>query len=602
MFLLEITVFVAGNPLACSCNLLWLQAWLQESPVFGPRCVDGTLLREIRISRDDCNQDETSAQAVAPGCEAELLSAPGTSQIIEQWFKRQNKTKLNFSNKNHLAPLPEESDYFYDDYVDYPYNETMITEPVHLIGNENVKQHKAASTSAPKTVKTNASSHFVAGDTPTIYAAPKNKTKTPPKVQGSPSSSGFTFFGLPLPTLNLNNLWGRTADVPLTIAERKSAIVNKPTHIDFPLYPHSIQPEFQTGFKPILPGTVGGFKPILNPLIQNISLSKRNDTQTASASKKTVFEATQPTSSSTTSKYMLQEDFFSSMGHPISTPKTTATTERLKTIEKSYGSEKRLETTKKNVGSEKRLETTEKSAESEEHLETTEKRRETVEKRPETIEKRLETTEKRLGTAEKRPEIIENHPVTNATKIQAALQIASGSKTILKTVSGNETLQAKNASTQIEIAADGFFDDFDIIDAVSPPPLIETTPKPVGNTTETKKDLLSTPLTGLLVPGGQQPQFRPGRPTVTKVQSPQSPLQSALEFPVNPLPYNREVKEAIPRAANKNEKDLSWYFANYNKTNLEPYVDKIPTAGSYAVKIETHKIVFMIPIIIFNAA
>lgn len=543
--------------------MIWLQSWLQGTSAFGPRCVDGSLLRDIRLTREDCNQDETSTQPVAPGCEAELLSAPGTSQIVEQWLnKRQNKTKLNFSNKNHLAPLPEESDYFYDDYVDYPYNETIITEPVHLIGNENVKQHKAATTTTPKSIKTNASSHFVPGDTPTIYAATKNKTKTPSKVQGSPSSSGFTFFGLPLPTLNLNNLWGRTADAPLTIAERKSAIVNKPSRLDLPLFPQT-QPEFQTGFKPILPGVIGGFKPIANPLItQNMSFSKRNDTQTASASKKRVFETTttlrptttttsKTTTTSTTTKYMLQEDFFLSMGHPISTPTTPKTTT--------------------------------------------------------TTERSVETTAKPLKT-------IENAPKTNATKIQAALQIDSGTKTILKIVPNNDTSsQTKNTSAQIEVAADAaaFFDDFDVIDNVSFPspetttPTATTTTKHVENVTEPKRELLPTTLTGFLVPGGQQPQFRPGRPTVTKVQSPQNPpLQSALAFPVDPLPYNREIK-AIPRATTiKTEKDLSWYFANYNKTNLEPYVNRIETttSESYAVRIETHKIIFMIPIIIFNAA
>lgn len=39
-------------------------------------------------------------------------------------LKNQSKEKL--INKNNLSLTPQESEYFYDEYVDYPFNETVV--------------------------------------------------------------------------------------------------------------------------------------------------------------------------------------------------------------------------------------------------------------------------------------------------------------------------------------------------------------------------------------------------------------------------------------------------------------------------------------------
>lgn len=67
----------SGNPLSCSCNMLWMQAWLFETSSVGPRCADGYLLTEHKHLKQDCTEDERNVEIVAPGCESELLSAPG---------------------------------------------------------------------------------------------------------------------------------------------------------------------------------------------------------------------------------------------------------------------------------------------------------------------------------------------------------------------------------------------------------------------------------------------------------------------------------------------------------------------------------------------
>lgn len=66
-----------GNPLSCSCNMVWMQAWLFETSSVGPRCSDGYLLTEHKHLKQDCTEDERNVEIVAPGCESELLSAPG---------------------------------------------------------------------------------------------------------------------------------------------------------------------------------------------------------------------------------------------------------------------------------------------------------------------------------------------------------------------------------------------------------------------------------------------------------------------------------------------------------------------------------------------
>lgn len=58
---------IDGNPLACSCGMMWLQAWLKEaSSEEGPHCADGSLLKEARLSRQDCR----NIDAPTVGCES----------------------------------------------------------------------------------------------------------------------------------------------------------------------------------------------------------------------------------------------------------------------------------------------------------------------------------------------------------------------------------------------------------------------------------------------------------------------------------------------------------------------------------------------------
>ena len=72
------SLILLGNPLSCSCGMLWLRGWLQQSSTDGPRCADGSLFKEIRLSRQDCMRDR-QLDPVLPGCEVEAMGAASSS-------------------------------------------------------------------------------------------------------------------------------------------------------------------------------------------------------------------------------------------------------------------------------------------------------------------------------------------------------------------------------------------------------------------------------------------------------------------------------------------------------------------------------------------
>lgn len=226
---------------------MWFKSWLTESSSIGPKCSDGTYVKGMPFTREDCinvpmsNEDERPC--VTHENEA-LLPSFGSSQVFSSLEKIKDYT-MQIKNNYHVnkinninRPSPEESEYFYDDYVDYPINDTVIDglkHEVDLIQNSNKTQITV-------TVK------------PSISVGMKNTSKNSALNKGP--TSGFTFFGMPLPAIDMGKILntGRKVDWP---SDSKSG--NK--------Y-QSEPPKFETGsFSPMLPTTASGFKPILNPAV-----------------------------------------------------------------------------------------------------------------------------------------------------------------------------------------------------------------------------------------------------------------------------------------------------------------------------------------------
>lgn len=97
-------------------------------------------------------------------------------------------------------------------------------------------------------------SHYVPGDTPTLYASTRPNSSSYPDVNSAQANLGgtsYTFFGVPLPPLNLNNIWSQTKGTGKRLKDsRRNALPKKTSSID------------QDGFTPLLPG-IGGFRPMV---------------------------------------------------------------------------------------------------------------------------------------------------------------------------------------------------------------------------------------------------------------------------------------------------------------------------------------------------
>lgn len=105
-----------GNPLECTCNMMWYRSWLQEGDAQfpGPRCGNGKMLRDLPLSRSDCEVYERNSQ----------LNMPLTNEHGDL-FARQSLDESGpcdsepFEELKSGLPPPEESEYF-DQSVDYP--------------------------------------------------------------------------------------------------------------------------------------------------------------------------------------------------------------------------------------------------------------------------------------------------------------------------------------------------------------------------------------------------------------------------------------------------------------------------------------------------
>ena len=164
---------------------------------------------------------------------------------------------MNFQNQNGQS-AQHDLDYYYNDYADYG-AENSTNPPLTVFPPTLSPIIVPPTTQIPERIKTTL---------PPKFSSLKNNTKPQkknPSIPPSPSSSGFTFFGVPLPNLNFN-LWGNSGRK----ADRKedSAVerpIGKSRYKTFP----PTEPEIHRGgFVPIPKGE-GGFIPIIDPRISN---------------------------------------------------------------------------------------------------------------------------------------------------------------------------------------------------------------------------------------------------------------------------------------------------------------------------------------------
>ena len=170
------------------------------------------MLRDLDLNRQSCNptppaDDRQLNQIPLTNEHGDLFSRQNDNddcgkiggEGYEDFPPNQNYFNNNNNNNNNLQPSPGESEYFYDQYVDFPNNDTQM--------RVNITQLERYNQTSP----------FVNFDQNKFTQHAQNQFPSRP---GQPSSQ-FTFFGMPIPSLSLGNIWGagRTANNRATSAE-----------------------------------------------------------------------------------------------------------------------------------------------------------------------------------------------------------------------------------------------------------------------------------------------------------------------------------------------------------------------------------------------
>lgn len=158
---------------------------------------------------------------------------------------------MNLKDSSTQQPsISQDSDYFYE-YMDYQQDnrsDTSTSAPLSSVSTISVPTQTVKIINPPQTQN---------------HQIQKNATlpiKKHPIMPPSPSSSGFTFFGVPLPSLNFN-LWGHSGRK----AERKESVSsNRPGRGRYRYFPPT-EPEIHRGGFVPLPRAQGGFVPIADP-------------------------------------------------------------------------------------------------------------------------------------------------------------------------------------------------------------------------------------------------------------------------------------------------------------------------------------------------
>jgi len=156
---------------------------------------------------------------------------------------------MNLKDSSTQKPsVSQDSDYLYE-YADYQDNmsDTSTSTLPPSLSTISVATQTAKIVHPPQTQK---------------YQIQRNATspiKKNPMMPPSPSSSGFTFFGVPLPSLNFN-LWGNSGRK----AERKESAPNRPGRGRYRSFPPT-EPEIHRGGFVPLPRGQSGFVPIADP-------------------------------------------------------------------------------------------------------------------------------------------------------------------------------------------------------------------------------------------------------------------------------------------------------------------------------------------------
>lgn len=201
--------------------MIWLRAWYQQTNSYpGPRCRDGNLLTELRISKSDCDSTMDSRLN-------QVLLTNDHGDVFKRQINSDECDNIQYeeSLQENMPPSPTDSEYFEKPFVDYPTNENPDANLTYQ--NAPIFPHRFNDT-------------FDRNNTLLNY----NQHKLQQLHQNNNQGSRFTFFGYPIPTLA--NMWGGGDPTARKSISRASPDSNgKPRMRNFRPRPDELIDEFQ---------------------------------------------------------------------------------------------------------------------------------------------------------------------------------------------------------------------------------------------------------------------------------------------------------------------------------------------------------------------
>ncbi|KAF7990763.1 hypothetical protein HCN44_000568 [Aphidius gifuensis] len=556
----------AFKRLRSNIAILDIDGWLQQGSTEGPKCADGTLFKEMRLSRQDCLKKKYTTN-VHPGCEAEMInqahelsSYNDNEKLPPAWMNIQKPTK--FSNN--------QDDYLYEDYPEYHYTNTT---------DQSTSEEINLSTSAYPTNIIITDKPQIVNDKPqknsnTAIINDKNnlppvKKKKPSNISASPGSSGFTFFGVPLPNLNFN-LWGNTGKKKGLRKNDEKSLDN----IKYRTFPKTEPEIHRGGFYP-LPQPEGGFQPVTDPrLIYETKFKNHtinNNTITAKILR--ITNATKINNKNIQDDFIIKKNNITSKGDiqrvQLNNNKTKFINLTIPNVKKN------ITTTTTEIYDDNDENNNNYDIDSDEsmHLEgkIASKIVWTTPLSSSSAESLLldTSTEGNYRSRKKSNNLFDNDDHTSLVKPDDLTTPMSTIEPVVYVTTNKENneIQETTASTS------------------------STTTKPTTTTTmmnhnehiftnQTSQGMEASALSALLIPGGQIPVTVPiigkipGRSTIEKVASPR--MANNTNKINNKNADNDDDKTTVNNDKTIEDDDpFNWYFQNYNDSNLEPYIGAV---------------------------
>lgn len=175
------------------------------------------------------------------------LGLNGATETVSLWMNLESSTKR--------SSVSNENDYY--EYLNHGTNNKSDDDRTNVSTSLPIVSTEATILQPIKTIQSSDSTKYIGAKNVTASQIKKNSSIIIPP---SPSSSGFTFFGVPLPNLNFN-FWGNTGRK----AERKEISGGiRPGRGRYRVFPPT-EPEIHRGGFVPLPRGQGGFVPIIDP-------------------------------------------------------------------------------------------------------------------------------------------------------------------------------------------------------------------------------------------------------------------------------------------------------------------------------------------------